>query len=131
MPHTPSPASEEQFDDPLSRPAAVGREAVPAELLTLAQQGTGANAALSGGTNHFKGRIARLHGILRRQGLMAGRTCLDPNEDLSPGQCGEIDRKYRIYPHLNGDHFVRENLDRWPGGVPIPPGRMNQFEGRV
>ena len=30
--------------------------------------------------------------ILRRQGLLAGRWCLDPAEDLSPGQLEEIDR---------------------------------------
>jgi hypothetical protein len=25
----------------------------------------------------------------------------------------EIDRVHRIYPQLNDDAFVRENLDRW------------------
>ena len=51
--------------------------------------------------------------MLRRQGLLAGRWCLDPDEDLSPGQLEEIDRVCRAYPHLGDDAFVRENLDRW------------------
>jgi len=54
-----------------------------------------------------------LHEVLRRQGLLAGRWCLDPREDLSPGQMEEIDRVYNCYPQLNDDEFVRENLDRW------------------
>ncbi len=60
-------------------------------------------------TDVFRG----IHGILRRQGLLAGRWCLDPHEELSPGQSEEIDRVCRVYPHLNDDAFVKENLDRW------------------
>ncbi len=51
--------------------------------------------------------------MLRRQGLLAGRWCLDPNEDLSPGQMEAIDRVYRRYPELNDDAFVAANIDRW------------------
>jgi len=51
--------------------------------------------------------------VLRRQGLLAGRWCLNPDEDLSPGQAAEIDRICRAYPHLNDDAFVREHLDEW------------------
>jgi len=54
-----------------------------------------------------------LHEVLRRQGLLEGTWCLDPNEGLSAGQMEEIDRVYFAYPHLNDDSFVRENLDRW------------------
>ncbi|HBY62358.1 MAG TPA: dihydrodipicolinate synthase family protein [Solibacterales bacterium] len=86
---------------------------ISAEWLILGQQLTDANAALFDAPNGFHGCIAGLHEILRRQGLLAGRWCLDPNEDLSPGQCGEIDRVVRDYPHLTDDGFVRENLDRW------------------
>jgi len=50
---------------------------------------------------------------LRRQGLLEGIWCLDPNEVLSSGQREEIDRVYRAYPHLNDDAFVQENLDQW------------------
>jgi hypothetical protein len=44
---------------------------------------------------------------------MKGRWCLDPREELSPGQMEEIERVCAAYPHLNDDAFVRENLDRW------------------
>ncbi|MEK7409127.1 MAG: dihydrodipicolinate synthase family protein, partial [Acidobacteriota bacterium] len=64
-------------------------------------------------SHNFHGCIAGIHEVLRRQGLMAGRWCLDPNEDLSPGQMGEIDRVYAAYPHLNDDAFVLEHLDEW------------------
>jgi hypothetical protein len=83
------------------------------ELLTLAAQVTDGNAALFDAANHFHGCIAGIHEVLRRQGLLAGRWCLDPNEDLSPGQMEEIDRVYDFYPHLTDDAFVREHLDEW------------------
>jgi len=54
-----------------------------------------------------------LHEVLVRQGLMAARRTLDPDEDLSPGQAAEIDRVYAAYPHLHDDAFVREHLDEW------------------
>jgi dihydrodipicolinate synthase/N-acetylneuraminate lyase len=83
------------------------------ELLALGAQLTDANAALFDARNAFHGCIAGLHEILRRQGLLAGRWCLDPAEDLSPGQLEEIDRVCGAYPHLADDAFVRENLHRW------------------
>ncbi len=83
------------------------------ELLTLAAEITDANAAFFDAANGFHGCIAGLHEVLRRQGLLAGRWCLNPAEDLSPGQREEIDRVYRAYPHLHDDAFVREQLDRW------------------
>lgn len=86
---------------------------IPADLLTLAQQVTDSNAALFDPANGFRGCIAGLHEILRRQGLLAGRWCLDPDEDLSPGQAEEIDRVCQAYPHLRDDQFVSENLHRW------------------
>jgi len=81
--------------------------------LTLAAQITDANAALFDTANNFRGCIAGIHEVLRRQGLMAGRRCLDPAEDLSPGQMEEIDRIYRDYPHLCDDSFVAEHLHEW------------------
>ncbi|HXR78078.1 MAG TPA: dihydrodipicolinate synthase family protein [Bryobacteraceae bacterium] len=86
---------------------------IPREFLTLGTQITDANAALFDPSHAFHGCIAGLHEILRRQGLFAGRWCLDPNEDLSPGQMEEIDRVCRLYRHLQDDEFVRENLDAW------------------
>ena len=82
-------------------------------LLTLAQQVTDSNAALFDPANQFRGCIAGLHEILRRQGLLEGTWCLDPDETLSPGQREEIDRVCRAYPHLTDDHFVQQHLDTW------------------
>lgn len=74
---------------------------------------TDANAALFDVRNRFAGCIAGLHEILRRQGLLAGRWCLDPAEDLSPGQREEIDRVLASYPYLTDDDFVLSHRDRW------------------
>lgn len=87
--------------------------AVPMDLLALDSAVTDCNAAFFDVANGFHGVIAGCHEVLRRQGLLAGRWCLDPAEDLSPGQMEEIDRVYRLYPELNDDAFVAANLDRW------------------
>ena len=71
---------------------------VDGKLLTLAQQITDANAAFFDVANNFAGCIAGIHEVLRRQGLLEGTWCLDPGENLSPGQSVEIDRVYRSYP---------------------------------
>ncbi len=88
-------------------------EGISRELCLRATETTDANAALFDATNGFRGCIAGLHEILRRQGLLLGRWCLDPDEDLSPGQAEEIDRVYRAYPHLSDDEFVAEHRDAW------------------
>src|SRR5580700_1375467 len=82
-------------------------------LATLASQVTDANAALFDPSNQFRGCIAGLHEILRRQRLLEGTWCLDPQEGLSPGQVEEIDRVCSAYPHLTDDDFVESNLDKW------------------
>jgi len=81
--------------------------------LTRAVEVTDSNAAFFDTAHHFAGCIAGLHEVLRRQGLLEGRWCLNPAEDLSPGQMEDIDRVYAAYPHLNDDEFVREHLDNW------------------
>ena len=86
---------------------------VPKELLIRNVEITDCNAAFFDAANNFKGCIAGIHEILRRQGLLEGRYCLNPNEDLSPGQMEEIDRVYRDYPHLNDDEFVKEHIEEW------------------
>jgi dihydrodipicolinate synthase/N-acetylneuraminate lyase len=86
---------------------------VPAEVLTLSQQITDANAALFDPTHRFRGCIPGIHEILRRQGLLEGRWCLDPEAELSPGQMEEIDRICHLYPHLQDDNFVREHINEW------------------
>jgi dihydrodipicolinate synthase/N-acetylneuraminate lyase len=82
-------------------------------LLALGAELTDANAALFDPAHGFAGCIPGIHEILRRQGLLAGRWCLDPHEELSPGQMEEIDRVVARYPHLTDDGFVKENLHRW------------------
>jgi hypothetical protein len=87
--------------------------AVPAQLLRRAAEVTDANAAFFDAAHGFAGCIAGLHEVLRRQGLLEGIWCLDSAETLSPGQDREIDRIYRVYPHLNDDAFVAANRDEW------------------
>jgi dihydrodipicolinate synthase/N-acetylneuraminate lyase len=86
---------------------------VPADLLELAVRTTDANGAFFDPQHGFAGSIAGIHEVLRRQGLLAGRWCLDRDEDLSPGQAGEIDRVCAAYPELSDDDFVAANLHRW------------------
>ena len=85
----------------------------PLRLLALGAELTDANAALFDPAHQFAGCIPGIHEVLRRQGLLAGRWCLDPHEDLSPGQMAAIDRVLARYPHLTDDEFVKEHLDRW------------------
>jgi dihydrodipicolinate synthase/N-acetylneuraminate lyase len=88
-------------------------EPASAELLRLGAEVTDANAAFFDAANGFRGCIAGLHEVLRRQGLLDGIGCLDPDEGLSPGQVEAIDRVQRAYPHLSDDAFVAEHRDAW------------------
>ena len=85
------------------------------QLLAVGAELTDVNSALFDPAHQFAGCIPGIHEVLRRQGLLAGRWCLDPHEELSPGQMQEIDRVLAMYPHLSDDDFVREHLDRWLG----------------
>ena len=89
------------------------REAVPQSLLTRSIEVTDSNAALFDPAHQFTGCIPGVHEVLRRQGLLEGNWCLNPEEVLSPGQREEIDRVCRAYPHLNDDAFVAEHRDEW------------------
>ena len=93
--------------------AVVAGDRIDRDLLSLAGQITDCNAAFFDVANEFRGCIAGMHEVLRRQGLLEGIWCLDPVETLSPGQTAEIDRVCRAYPHLNDNIFVAENLERW------------------
>ena len=93
--------------------AAKASDRVDADMMRLDGAVTDSNAAVFDAANDFHGVIAGCHEILRRQGLLEGRWCLDPDEDLGPGQMEELDRVYREYPDLNDDVFVAANLDRW------------------
>jgi hypothetical protein len=85
----------------------------PRGLLTLANEVTDLNAALFDPQHNFAGCIPGIHEVLRRQGLMAGRWCLDSQADLSAGQMEQIDRTYTAYPHLHDDEFVAQRLAQW------------------
>ena len=89
------------------------KDQIPIEMLTLAAEITDTNAAFFDTANGFAGCIPGIHEVLRRQGLLQGTWCLNPHENLSPGQSEEIDRIYASYPHLNDDEFVKNNLTDW------------------
>lgn len=80
------------------------------DLLTKGIEVTDMNAAIFDPANAFHGCIPGIHEVLRRQGLLGGRWCLNPHEELSPGQMEEIDRVCRAYPHLIDDAFVKDLL---------------------
>lgn len=86
---------------------------IDAELLTLASQVTDANAAFFDPAHNFAGCIPGVHEVLKRQGLMKGIWCLNPDECLSDGQADEITRVSKSYPHLTDDQFVKENIEKW------------------
>lgn len=88
---------------------------VDAGLIALDARVTDANGAFFDVAHDFAGCIPGCHEVLRRQGLLEGIWCLDPNETLSPGQAAEIDRVHAAYPELNDDDFVRANVERWLG----------------
>jgi hypothetical protein len=93
--------------------AARNQPSVPADLLALDARVTDCNSAFFDVANNFHGCIAGCHEVLRRQGLMEGIWCLDPNEGLSPGQMKEIDRVYNEHADLSDDDFVTANLSKW------------------
>ena len=88
---------------------------VPRSMLTMAASITDVNAALFDAANDFHGAIPGIHEVLRRQGLLEGIWCLDPEEGLGAGQLQEIDRVLAAYPELTDDAFIAENLQRWLG----------------
>jgi dihydrodipicolinate synthase/N-acetylneuraminate lyase len=61
---------------------------------------TDANGAVFDVAHGFAGCIPGIHEVLRRQGLLEGIWCLDPDETLSPGQADEITRVERSYPEV-------------------------------
>ncbi len=80
-------------------------------LLARGIEVTDINAVIFDARNSFKGCIPGIHELLRRQGLLEGRFCLDPEEELSAGQLEEIDRIVAAYPLHNDDGFVKGFLE--------------------
>jgi len=72
---------------------------------------TDMNEVIFDARNSFHGCIPGIHEVLRRQGLLEGRWCLNPKEELSNGQLEEIDRIYKQYPEFTDDEFVRRFLE--------------------
>lgn len=88
-------------------------DSIPYYLIQRALEITDANGAFFDAANGFAGCIAGIHEVLRRQGFFDAIHCYPDNGKLSIGQSEEIDRVYRIYPHLNDDSFVKANLSEW------------------
>jgi hypothetical protein len=93
--------------------AAVAAGSIPDAILALDARVTDCNAAFFDVANDFRGCIAGCHEVLRRQGLLDGIWCLNPEETLSVGQSAEIDRVYGAHADLADDEFVKANLQRW------------------
>ncbi len=74
---------------------------------------TDANAAIFDAAHDFAGCLPGIHEVLRRAGLLSTVACLDPHEQLSPGQAREISRVAAAYPWLVDDAFVEKNRARW------------------
>jgi dihydrodipicolinate synthase/N-acetylneuraminate lyase len=72
-------------------------------LLSYGAALTDANGAVFDAAHGYSGCIAGIHEVLRREGLPDGVWCLDPREDLSPGQADEITRVARSYPEVTGE----------------------------
>ena len=96
--------------------AAVRTGSTEQSLLSDGVRVTDSNAAFFDATNGFRGVIAGLHEVLRRQGLLEGLWCLDEHETLGPGQMQEIDRVLAAYPDLSDDEFVAEHRSAWLAG---------------
>ena len=100
----------------LARRAKDGDDGALRELLALTPVLTDANAVLFDAANGFRGCIPGLHEVLRRQGILAGRWCLDEHEELSPGQEAEIDRIWAHHPELRDDELIAARVDGWLRG---------------
>ncbi len=71
---------------------------------------TDMNAVIFDAEHSFHGCIAGIHEVLKRQGILKGTWCLNPDEDLSDGQSAEIDRIISLYADLMDDDFVQHFL---------------------
>lgn len=87
--------------------------AVDSDILTTGTWITEINGALFDVKNSFAGCVAGVNELLRQQGLVSSRSCLDPIDRLSPGQSEAIANVRARYPELLDEEFIAENLDRW------------------
>jgi hypothetical protein len=82
------------------------------KLLAKGVEVTDMNAVIFDVQHAFKGCIAGIHEVLRRQGLLEGTWCLSPSEKLSFGQAEEIDRLYSMYASCTDDAFVKNFMNK-------------------
>lgn len=71
------------------------------------------NSAIFDPAHGFAGCLSGMNEMLRRDGLVPSRACLEESERLSPGQAEELDRVTAAYPEWSDSAFIRENLERW------------------
>ncbi len=90
-----------------------GRPRHPGGASGAGRGGHNCNGVFFDVAHNFAGCIPGSTRCCGVRGLMAGTWCLDPDETLSEGQAREIDRVYEMYPHLNDDAFVAQNLETW------------------
>ncbi|MEQ7801633.1 dihydrodipicolinate synthase family protein [Pedobacter sp. ASV1-7] len=81
-------------------------------LLAKGVEVTDMNASIFDPAHAFHGCIPGIHEVLKRQGLMKGIWCLNPDEKMSEGQAEEISRVCAAYPHLIDDDFVKDFLSK-------------------
>ena len=84
-------------------------------LLAKGVEITDMNAVIFDAANNFHGCIPGIHEILKRQDLLKGTWCLNPDEKLSSGQLEEIDRVCKMYPENIDDSFVKEFIEKDKG----------------
>ena len=93
--------------------AARAGDTLAADWLTKNAALTDANAAVFDAAHQFHGCIPGILEVLRRQGLVPSALCLNPDENLSPGQAEELTRVTSAYQWLTDDEFVCEHLAEW------------------
>ncbi len=82
--------------------------------LRLSVMVTDANSAIFDSRNNFAGVIAGVHEVLRRQGLLEGIWCLDPNQTLSPCQADLINEAIlNSSASTSEQQFIDSNIERW------------------
>lgn len=71
------------------------------------------NSAIFDPAHAFSGCLSGMNEMLRRDGLLPSRRCLEESEALSPGQSEELDRVREAYPEWQDTTFIRAHLSRW------------------
>ncbi len=98
----------------LVQKAWAGDEQARTDAWAMAAAVTDLNAAVFDVRNGFAGVIAGVHEVLRRQGLLVGTWCLDPDEGLSADQADELTRTIAAYDWLRAEEsFIAARIEGW------------------